>query len=499
MASPTPTELLNMITALNASNLELKKDLEASKTTVSNNAAEANSFFLLWAGALVFLMQAGFATLSAGSIRQKNVRNILLKNLLDACMGAMTFYFIGYGFAYDGDEHGAKNPFIGSGPSNFAFSGINEIETHKHGNDWIAWYFQFAFAAAAATIVSGAVAERCQLSAYLIYTFCITGFIYPVVVHWVWDANGWASAFNKDAALLTGCIDFAGSGVVHMTGGFAAATAAAILGARLGRWEHPEQFEGHSTPLVIIGTFLLWFGWYGFNPGSTLMIHGYGRDAARACVTTTLSAAAAGISGLFIKHSLPRCMGGTGVWDINHVCNSLLGGLVSITAGCSVVTPACSVVIGIIGAFVYHLGSCTMRKLKIDDPLDAFAVHGACGFWGVFAVGLFAVKHYSYAPAAGHRLRVDDQGNDLGADSGIFMGETRGLLFATQLVTPLIEIVWVVALSTILFGTLKVAGIFRVPKEMETAGLDESKHGGSAYTANASVQMTKQPTTTSAA
>merc|ERR1719310_1957387 len=198
------------------------------------------------------------------------------------------------------------------------------------------------------------------------------------------------------------------------------------------------------------------------------MIHGYGRDAARACVTTTLSAAAAGISGLFIKHSLPRCMGGTGVWDINHVCNSLLGGLVSITAGCSVVTPACSVVIGIIGAFVYHLGSCTMRKLKIDDPLDAFAVHGACGYWGVFSVGLFAVQEYSYAKNSA---------------AGIFMPGGSGLLFATHLIVPLIEIAWVVTTSAILFFALKMAGIFRVSADEEAAGMDVSKHGGTAYVA----------------
>merc|ERR1719310_1897059 len=200
------------------------------------------------------------------------------------------------------------------------------------------------------------------------------------------------------------------------------------------------------------------------------MIHGYGRDAARACVTTTLSAAAAGISGLFIKHSLPRCMGGTGVWDINHVCNSLLGGLVSITAGCSVVTPACSVVIGIIGAFVYHLGSCTMRKFKIDDPLDAFAVHGACGFWGVMSVGFFCRMEYSYSES-------------MAPDAGIFMQGTRGVLFATQLITALIEIAWVVCTSTIMFTILNKMGIYRVSQEEEAAGMDSSKHGGSAYPA----------------
>ena len=221
--------------------------MTANTALIGTTQAETNTFFLLWAGANVFLMQAGFATLSAGSIRQKNVKNILcaqspvqpippvartracppdappahhapmrvyrLKNLLDACMGAVTWYFIGFGFAYDNDA--GANSFIGRGPSNFALSGLNDMgATHANGNDWIGWYFQFAFAAAAATIVSGAVAERCALSAYLIYTCCITGFIYPVVVHWVWDSAGWLSAFNPNA-ILSGCIDFAGSGVVR--------------------------------------------------------------------------------------------------------------------------------------------------------------------------------------------------------------------------------------------------------------------------------------------
>jgi len=462
----------------------LRAQLSALETTVSTNASENNTFFLLWAGAVVFLMQAGFATLSAGSIRQKNVKNILLKNLLDACMGAITWYMIGYGFAYDADA--GANPIIGRGPSNFMLSSIPNTDlgsNHANGNDWISWYFQFAFAAAAATIVSGAVAERCALSAYLIYTCFITGFIYPVVVHWVWDGSGWLSAFNSNA-VFAGCIDFAGSGVVHMTGGWAALVGAKILGPRTGRFANPASFEGHSTPLVIIGTFLLWFGWYGFNPGSTLMIHGYGRDAARACVTTTLSAAAGGITGLFVKKYLPAAAGGTHVWDISHTCNSLLGGLVGITAGCSVVTSNHAILIGVISAFVYHGASCLVRKLQIDDPLDAFAVHGACGFWGVFCVGLFAVQQYSYSPAEGHAARTDANGVDTGAHAGIFMPGGSGLLFATQLVVPIIEILWVTTTSAILFFALKMAGIFRVSLEEEAAGLDVSKHGGTAYPAS---------------
>merc|ERR1719310_251453 len=302
----------------------------------------------------------------------------------------------------------------------------------------------------------------------------ITGFIYPCVVHWVWDSAGFLSAFNSDAdkRLLTGCVDFAGSGVVHMTGGWAAMVGAKILGPRIDRWERPHLFEGHSTPLQVIGTFLLWFGWYGFNPGSTLAIHSeggdYARDAARAAVTTTLAGATAGVTGLFLKCHLPASLGGSGVYDIGHTCNSLLGGLVGITAGCSVISPGFSVLVGFVAAFVYHLASCAMRKFKIDDPLDAFAVHGACGFWAVVAVGLFGVKEYLQTGFA-----VDD--------AGVFMAGTKGELFGAQIITLLIEVPWVVVTSFILFSALKACGILRVPADQEVAGLDVSKHGGSAY------------------
>jgi len=450
----------------------------ANKTIKLREAANADvdAFYLMWAGALIFLMQAGFATLSAGSIRAKNVKNILLKNLLDACIGAFAWFLLGYGFAYD--ANGNTNAFIGAGKDNFALSG-NSGGLNNSGGDWITWFFQFTFAAAAATIVSGAVAERCQLIAYLIYSFCITGFIYPVVVHWVWDVPGFLSAFNpndKDR-ILTGVIDFAGSGVVHMTGGMAALVGAKILGPRIGRWENPSEFEGHSTPLQLIGTFLLWFGWYGFNPGSTLAVHGYGDVMARAAVCTTLSAAMGGISGLFLKRFLPPALGGSGVYDIGHTCNSLLGALVGITAGCATVHPWAAIVIGVLAAGVYHAASCMMRQLHIDDPLDAFAVHGACGAWGVLATGLFTAKQYSYAPHADSDLYKEFGGYD----SGLFMEGTHGQLFATQVISIFIEIAWVVTLSTIMFLLLKFAGIYRVSEDDEDMGLDSSKHGGAAY------------------
>jgi len=203
--------------------------------------------------------------------------------------------------------------------------------------------------------------------------------------------------------------------------------------------------------------------------GSTLAIGGSGIIAARSTVTTTLSAAAGGVFGLFIKKMLPPSLGGDHTYNISHTCNSLLGGLVGITAGCSVVEPWAAIIIGMIAAFVYHGASCMMRKLKIDDPLDAFAVHGACGLWGVLAVGIFCVKKYHA------EIGVVD------TDAGIFMKGTSGTLFATQIAAVCIEVPWVVCTSTVLFLALKLMGIYRVAAADEDMGLDVSKHGGSAY------------------
>merc|ERR1719465_159104 len=213
--------------------------------------------------------------------------------------------------------------------------------------------------------------------------------------------------------MMGGMIDFAGSGVVHMTGGMAAMVGAKMVGPRLGRFEKgvsDATFSGHSAALQVLGTLLLWFGWYGFNPGSTLLIHGVAKDAARAAVTTTLAASSGAVTGLYVKRLLPSKFGGTpGVWDLGHTCNSLLGGLVGITAGTSIATPYGALIIGFISAWVYHGASCLMRKMKIDDPLDAFAVHGACGFFGCLAVGLFTLDSYSSAPHGSSPLYDEDE------------------------------------------------------------------------------------------
>jgi Amt family ammonium transporter len=294
----------------------------------------------------------------------------------------------------------------------------------------------------------------------------ITAFVYPVVVHWGWSGDGWISAFNSDA-FLGGVQDFAGSGIVHMTGGLAALMGAAIIGPRKGRFDEnkkPIEIAGHSSTLCVLGTFILWVGWYGFNPGSTLGISpgGYAVIAARVTVCTTLSAASGGITVLFLNKLL-----GDKTWNINSVCNGVLAGLVSITASCSVTLPWSAFLIGIIGGHVYFAFSkCVLYICKVDDPLDAFAVHGACGFWGVISAACFATKKYAYSQTF--------------EAQGIFYGGEDALAAAICFLFAVIG--WVCVMSALMFLPLKVLGLLRVAADVEEVGMDVSKHGGSAYT-----------------
>ena len=382
-------------------------------------------------------------------------------------------------------QYESGNSFIGgTGASgmapSFLLSGYAGGSEDTTGYAMSGWFFQYVFAAAAATIVSGAMAERTALTGYIIYTTVITAFIYPVVVHWGWSGDGWISAFNSDS-FNGGVIDFAGSGIVHMTGGNAALVGAAIVGARTGRFDEkkkPLPMPGHSTTLQVMGTFILWLGWYGFNPGSTLGLSAtnYTRDAARVVVTTTLAAATGGVTVCLLEKLL-----GDKTWSVGAVCNGILGGLVSITAGCSVTYPWSAVVIAFLGGFVYFGASkCVLHVCKVDDPLDAFAVHGACGFWGVFAVGLFAAEDYAY-----------------GSGKGLFYGSGKCLV--TAIVCLLAEIAWVCSLSFLMFFPLRLLGLLRVSAEVEAMGMDVSKHGGSAYETGADAPPTYPPSSTAGA
>jgi len=398
----------------------------------------ANVFWLLFGTILVFFMQAGFALLEAGSVRAKNTKNILVKNVMDACLGAIVWYLIGYPLAYGTTAGG----FIGT-----SWDVMGGCASYAD------WLFQWAFAAAAATIVSGAVAERCTFHGYVIYTVVITAIIYPPVIHWGWTSDGWLAS--------NGFKDFAGSGLVHMVGGVCALVAAVAIGPRHGRFtaDGVQDLPGHSSVLAALGTFILWFGWYGFNGVSTLSFFAMA-TAARVMMTTTLAAAAGGatVMLLHVVHGNPP--------DIGPPLNGILGGLVSITAPCAVVEPYIAIVIAMIGGAVYYYSSMLLKKLRIDDPLDASPVHGFCGAWGTIAVGLFATSYY-----------VDEAYGD--TCYGAFYGS--GCQIGIQLAGVAAIAAWTAALSGALFFGLKMAGILRVPVEEEIQGLDTSHHGGSAY------------------
>lgn len=442
---------------------ELKNDNETLKGNV-------DVFYHLFAAALVFFMQAGFAMLCAGSVRAKNVKNIMLKNLLDACGGALGFWALGWGFSYGGSDPD-KTTFIGS--EQF-FLTVGGTDADPLPVDYHSFFFQFAFAATAATIVAGTVAERCTMVAYICYSMMLTGFVYPVVVHAIWSSSGFLSAFNNDPLFDSGVVDFAGSGVVHLTGGCSALWAAYVLGPRKGRFydemgnalETPLEMPGHSTSLQMLGTFILWTGWYGFNPGSTLGITGDGMAgvAALSAVTTTLAAAAGCVSCMSTRWFFSPADHRT--YDLTAAMNGALGGLVAITAGCSVVEPWAAIVIGIIAGPVYLCASNLLIKLRIDDTVDAVPVHMANGIWGLLATGLFAKPE----------LRAMAYAQDIG---GLFYGD--GKLFAAEIITILFVFGWVTGIMLPFFFLLRHLGWFRVSVGEEDIGLDISKHGGAAY------------------
>lgn len=464
----------------------------AVKTAVDEDIAGVSGLgdvlWLLLGAYMVFFMQAGFALLEAGGVSAKNTKNILLKNILDACLGGMVWWAVGYPFAY-GAGGASPNAFIG-GTNFFMYTGTTYTKDHEgsSGYFYAGWMFQWAFAAAAATIVSGAVAERCNFAAYLIYTTVITAFIYPVVVHWGWSSEGWLSAFKaKDADASdysfsydpylggNGFIDFAGSGIVHMTGGGAALMGAIFLGPRTGRFNADgtvsDLHRGHNAVLQALGVFILWFGWYGFNPVSTLAFSMMD-IAARVAVTTTLSACAGGCTTLLIHIACGN------VPDVGPALNGILAGLVGITAPCVVVEPWAAAFIGMISAFVYYGSSQMLLKMKIDDVLEASPVHFFCGAWGCLSVGFFATD--IYVNNGDHGAYAADKDNGDSGNYGAFYGG-GGEQLGTQIVGVLAIAAWTCGTSALLFFALSKANILRVSPEDEKTGLDDSHHGGSAY------------------
>ena len=398
-----------------------------------------NTFWVLFAAVLVFFMQTGFALVEAGFTRTKNTTNILFKNLMDFCIGTIAYWVIGYGIMY-----GTGNGFFGELE---LFSKVNHALEIGIPNSAF-FIFQLMFAATSATIVSGAMAERTKFKAYLIYSIVISAVIYPVSGHWVWG-GGWLSA------MPTPFHDFAGSTVVHSLGGWLAFIGAAMLGPRIGKYKNGKvnAIPGHSLTLAALGVFILWLGWFGFNPGSTLGLSDPDL-VARIFVTTNGAGAAGGIATLlitWIRYGKPT---------FSMTLNGVLAGLVSITAGCDVVTPGCAIVIGFLaGILVVFSVEFLDKKLKVDDPVGAVSVHGVCGAFGTLMVGLF-----SSSP-------------DL---PGLFYGGDASLL-VSQCIGVLAIAAWAGVTGTALFALLKYTVGIRVSAKEEEIGLDYFEHGEKAY------------------
>ena len=418
--------------------------------------AVMDNLWVFIAGILVFFMQAGFALVEAGLTRSKNVANIMAKNIADMCIGVLAFYAIGYAFAY-GDGGGW---FIGG--NSYFLSGSSLFEITDGLSGATDFFFQVVFAATAVTIASGAMAGRTKFSAYLLFSALMTAFIYPVVVHWTWG-GGLIAKFNAPDGWNIGgsgvYSDFAGSGIVHLTGGVAALMGAIALGPRLGKYGpdgKPRAIPGHNIVFTVIGVFILWLGWFGFNPGSELAADGYVMSVA---VNTLIAAAAGGaVSARVVVMK-------TGKPDVGMVGNGVLGGLVGITAGCGAFNTFGSLITGAVAGSLVVFSVLFIEKKGIDDPVGAVSVHGTCGIWGVLSIGLFA--------------RYDDAflGRD---DAGLFYGGGLDQLWV-QFLMVLIIITWTAIAAGIAFQIIKKTTGLRVSPEEEAAGLDISEHGAAGY------------------
>lgn len=415
--------------------------------TITDLALSLDTVWMLLAAMLVFFMQPGFALVEAGFTRTKNTANILMKNLLDFSLGSLLFWVVGFGIMF------GAGGFIGM-PHLFDVS-FYQTELPVEGF----LIFQTVFCATAATIVSGAMAERTKFSMYLAYTVLISVLIYPVSGHWTWG-GGWLMNGEEGSFMMntfgTTFHDFAGSTVVHSVGGWVALVGAAIIGPRIGKYgkdKRSRAIPGHNLTIACLGVFILWFGWFGFNPGSQLAAAGEGNRIAISHVflITNLAACAGGFFSLavaWLKYKKP---------SLSLTLNGVLAGLVGITAGCDLVSPVGAALIGAIcGTAMVYAVDFIDHVLKIDDPVGASSVHGVCGFLGTVLTGLFATEQ------------------------GLFYSGSANFLLA-QLFGALVVGCWAAAMGYIVFKGLDIVHGLRVPARVEEEGLDIYEHGETAY------------------
>ena len=428
------------VAAILTSSMLLGSVAYADGPTVETVSASLDSTWVMIAAFLVFFMHAGFAMVESGFTRSKNTLNILMKNILTVSIASVLYFLIGYGLMFGSTGAG----FIGV--DSFALAGVDDIGF---------FVFQAVFAATCATIISGAVAERMKLGSYMILTVLMTGFIYPVVGHWVWQGDGWLTSL--------GFVDFAGSTVVHLTGAMGAIVTVKFLGARIGKYSKGKVnvIPGSNIPLGALGVFILWFGWFGFNGGSTLAAD---PELVPHVIATTLLSASCGVlaSAFYSLLKYKRI-------DASLTLNGALAGLVGITAGTHAVSLVGAIVIGLIaGIILIEAVQFLDRGLKLDDPVGAIAVHGVCGIWGTVAVGLFATE------------------------GGLFYGGGANLL-GVQALGVVAVIAWTVAAVSLSLYIMTRFSSIRVTREEEIAGLDFAEHGSSAYEFRDSILTNNSP------
>jgi len=431
---------------------------------------DINNFFVLTMGTLVFLMQLGFVLLEAGMVRSKNLVNLLFKNVMDVAIGCVGWYFFGFAFFA-----GEGNSFIGH--DHFALKDVGEP---GESGTFTVWFYSFTFAVTASTIASGCMAERTQLIGYLIFTFMCVSFTYPVVAHWIWSGEGWLGIYSGDPPIADfGCLDFAGGLVVHLVGGVHGIIGTLCLGPRLGRFDNDgPKPQGHNIVQVAQGTFVLWFGWYGFNCGSTFAVtDGISEVASLAAVNSTLAASFGAIVCLIISTILDKRM------DLGATMNGILSGLVAITSPCVYIDPWAAIVIGMVGACFYQAAARGLQRIKVDDPIDAFPVHAINGIWAAISVGLFCDEDRVLTI---HPFIANDSGT---YDHGLFLGG-GGRQLAAQIVGIVVVAAWSLVLAALCFVPLKFLGFLRVPVMEERMGLDEAKHGGHAYPEHSLIMRT---------
>ncbi len=416
-----------------------------------------DTVWTLLAGVLVFFMHMGFSMLEAGFCRAKNVVAVLSKNVIVFAVGSLAFLIVGWGLMFgDGNLFfGTQGLWFVSGADNSPMTGEGYKGVYSAINWtgvplWTKFFFQLVFAATAATIVSGAVAERIKFGAFFVFSFFMVGLIYPIGGHWIWG-GGWLAKL--------GMWDFAGSTVVHSVGGWAALIGAMMLGPRLGKYTSAGKINpipGHSIALATLGMFVLWFGWFGFNPGSTMAadFSAIGRIA----VTTNTAAAAGAVAAAIIAWML------LGKPDLTMILNGALAGLVAITAPCAFVSVPSSLIIGLIAGVLVVLSVLFFDRVRIDDPVGAISVHLVCGVFGTLAVGLFAQDQF--APGT--------------TGDGLFFGGGIKLL-AAQMAGVLGIGAFVAVSSWLVWAAIKVTMGLRVSAEEEVAGLDVGEHGIMAY------------------